>query len=232
MTAESGLDAVTPLWRFPYPRQLRKKRGEVVKNLRRVFRELSDQFSFINKGAPSAKDTLSSSTTASSSSPSSRQQCPAIYAVARGRTGTVCPVGHVVPSPALEAYRNKNEFSFGKDMDGNMAVGFQIGRYADGETRIGSTKGCRTAPLVALELAELSAEFAKETGLAPWDKITHEGFFRLVMVRNSAALGQAMLVMQVKYVHSFRSYFSMLSPLPSPPLRRRRRCYNVMAGLN
>jgi len=193
VTAESGLDSVTPLWRVPYLMQLKKKQHEVIKVLRRVLRETLEQFNFINKEAVAGKTNKT-------------QTGSCIYAshpTASGG-GLVCPLDFVIPSPCIKGYRNKNEFSCGVDFTGAPKVGFQLGRFVEGETRVGSPEGCLSAPDVAIEIAKLAEQFIIQQqdrhgreAMDVWDKHKHSGFFRLVMVRNSCVLGQLMVVLQV-----------------------------------
>lgn len=105
----------------------------------------------------------------------------------------------MTPSPVLEGYRNKNEFTFGRDAAGLKTAGFQLARYATaGEARVGSPAGCLSAPPVALAIAELVTAFARERDdLSVWDKRSHSGLLRLLTVRNSPTLGQLMVVVQV-----------------------------------
>lgn len=39
----------------------------------------------------------------------------------------------IKPSPKINDYHNKCEFAIGKNMNGEITVGFRLGNYADGE---------------------------------------------------------------------------------------------------
>ncbi len=184
LPADAALDAVTPYWRLPYSTQLTRKRKDVVKALRRVLRETRAQFS---RPGPSAKAAGSAGVT------------PDLPYAGPGHRDIVCPLGLVTPSPQLDAYRNKNEFTFGLDPQGAIRAGFQLARFNDGgETRVGSPAGCRSAPSAALAVAELLTEFARtQDDLGVWDKVRHSGFYRLLTVRTSEPLGQMLVVVQV-----------------------------------
>ncbi|WP_411023658.1 hypothetical protein, partial [Salmonella sp. s51228] len=40
------------------------------------------------------------------------------------------------PSPVINGYRNKNEFTCGTDINGNIAIGFRLGTYKHGITSV------------------------------------------------------------------------------------------------
>eukprot|EP00966_Prymnesium_polylepis_P087610 2027448-Prymnesium_polylepis.1 len=75
------------------------------------------------------------------SPPNDRACCPASLLASSARAhldaheGAPRTVEEVVPSPLVDGYRNKCEFSFGKDVDGQPALGFQLGQ-----------EGCPKAP--------------------------------------------------------------------------------------
>lgn len=46
----------------------------------------------------------------------------------KANDGAPCHVPAVLPSPVVDGYRNKCEFSFGKGIDGLPALGFQLGQ--------------------------------------------------------------------------------------------------------
>lgn len=194
----SGLDAVSPFWRMPYGKQIGKKRQGVIKVLRRIQRELIEQYDQFN--VLTLQQEVASGVAEPKRTPV--QLCPTIYSVSKGakENPLICPFGGVIPSPNVEGYRNKNEFSAGIGVDGAPTIGFMLGRFENGEVRVGEPTGCRTAPLVALEIAQLVKQFVVEQGLPVWDKTKNHGLVRLVCVRNSSVLGQAMVTLQVEYV--------------------------------
>ena len=52
----------------------------------------------------------------------------------------------VVPSPAVDGYRNKCEFTVGRNIAGEIAVGFRVGTYLEGSISVDSP---RDAPNIA-----------------------------------------------------------------------------------
>lgn len=65
-----------------------------------------------------------------------------------------CDLKPIIPSPATENYRNKCEFSIGKDRSGEIVVGNRLGSYADGSLEVGSIQNLKFVP----ERMKLAAE--------------------------------------------------------------------------
>jgi hypothetical protein len=83
-------------------------------------------------------------------------------------------------------YRNKNEFTVGLSATGEPTVGFSLGLIRDGEFRVGAvTKECLTTARIASQVAAVMTKLVQRSGLAPYDKRTHEGYWRQVMCRHS-----------------------------------------------
>ena len=59
--------------------------------------------------------------------------------------GLACKLEAVVPSPTVHGYRNKCEFTIGRDAAGAPCVGFVLGRFKLGVAHIGPPTDCPTA---------------------------------------------------------------------------------------
>jgi 23S rRNA (uracil1939-C5)-methyltransferase len=91
--------------------------------------------------------------------------------------------------PALEQwrYRNKLEYSFGNDDDGDLVFGFHAPGHWE---RIVSIDDC----LIASERSNVASrqvlEWCVSRGLTAYDRRTHEGFLRNLVVREGRRTGQ------------------------------------------
>lgn len=48
----------------------------------------------------------------------------------------LCPALPIVPSPVINGYRNKCEFTIGVDVNGSPVVGMTCGKYVEGVTTV------------------------------------------------------------------------------------------------
>ena len=98
----------------------------------------------------------------------------------------------IIPSPEPWRYRNKMEFSFGQDEQGETILGFhRPGRF----DRILAIDACllQPPPLDAI-LRELTAH-ARRLRLSGYDPRRHEGFLRHAVLRHSATRDESVLVL-------------------------------------
>ncbi|KAI9149807.1 hypothetical protein H9P43_009986 [Blastocladiella emersonii ATCC 22665] len=101
-----------------------------------------------------------------------------------------------VPSPVQDGYRNKCEFSIGKNLEGEPTVGFNAGSYVSGKWTVGSPKGLKHISDTMLTIVDIVERFVRQSALPVWDKGTVSGFFRLILVRTTST-GQTMVILQV-----------------------------------
>ncbi len=94
----------------------------------------------------------------------------------------------VKPSPAIWHYRNRMEFSF-SSKDGKPALGLhRRGKYWD----LIDVKECHICPPSFSHILEETRRFACESGLDGYDKTTHSGFWRYLLVRGTHTSGQVL----------------------------------------
>jgi len=101
----------------------------------------------------------------------------------------------IVPAVEQWRYRNKLEYSFGSDAEGQLVCGFHApGRWNE----IVPMDDC----LLASERSNVAREqvlaFAREHGLTAWDRRAHRGFLRNLVVREGRRTG----ALQVRLVTS------------------------------
>lgn len=85
-------------------------------------------------------------------------------------------------------YRNKAELTFGES-DGRLTLGFHAVRSF---WRVVDLPDCLLLPHPVVEIVNSVRALAAATGLPVHHARTHQGFFRSLMIRSSAATGQVM----------------------------------------
>jgi 23S rRNA (uracil1939-C5)-methyltransferase len=105
------------------------------------------------------------------------------------------PVREIVPAEQQWRYRNKLEYSFGENEDGQLVLGFhKPGRWNDIDDV--------TEDVLASEeidaVRNAAREWAREEGLSAWDRRSGDGFLRNLVVREGRRSGQ----LQVRLVTS------------------------------
>lgn len=76
-------------------------------------------------------------------------------------------------------YRNKAQFPFGTDKEGNPITGFYAGRTHD----IIANTDCALGVTANKEILEIVLDFMKETGIASYDETKGTGLIRHVLIR-------------------------------------------------
>ena len=91
--------------------------------------------------------------------------------------------------PALEQwrYRNKMEYSFGNDDDGNLVYGFHAPGHWE---RIVPIDDCLIASERSNRASRQVLDWCRTKGLTAYDRRTHEGFLRNLVVREGRRTGQ------------------------------------------
>jgi 23S rRNA (uracil1939-C5)-methyltransferase len=94
----------------------------------------------------------------------------------------------MVPAVSQWRYRNKLEFSFGTGDEGELVCGFHApGRF----DKIVPMTDCKLQSERGNALREQVLAFCREEGLSAWDRRTHTGFLRNLVVREGSRTGQA-----------------------------------------
>ncbi|ETW02436.1 23S rRNA (uracil-5-)-methyltransferase RumA [Aphanomyces invadans] len=110
--------------------------------------------------------------------------------------GLCCSMKPITPSPALEGYRNKCEFSCGYDADRKPIVGFRFGTYKDGLVSVGGPDDCVNVPASMKAMVKTFQEFLNQSELPVYDVTTHEGVWRLLTIRASVHTKEVMVCVQ------------------------------------
>lgn len=100
----------------------------------------------------------------------------------------------VLPSPTVDGYRNKNEFTVGKNGEGEIVVGFRLGSYSDGSVEVAEVQQLPHLPSQAKWAAQSFQQLVRQSKFQPFNPVGNVGHFRQLMVRCSTATGELMLV--------------------------------------
>ena len=100
------------------------------------------------------------------------------------------PLEAILPSPDPFFYRNKMEFSFGRDRDGLLQLGLHVrGRF----NWIFDLEECHLQSPLSNRIVESVRCAARRLQLAPYDLKRHEGLLRFLVVRDAKRTGQVMV---------------------------------------
>lgn len=98
----------------------------------------------------------------------------------------------IIPSPDVWHYRNKMEFTFGKNDEGETVLGLHTpGRFYE----IIDVKQCFIHPPVFDRILEIVREFTREHRLEPYDTRSHKGLLRHLVLRYSQTSGEVLVVL-------------------------------------
>ncbi len=109
----------------------------------------------------------------------------------------------IVKSPKEHGYRNKMEYTFGKDKEGNEVLGLhRKGRFYE----VVMTDKCNIVDDDFLKALNLTFDYAIKKGLPFYDKKTHKGFLRHLVVRKASKSREILLniVTTTQLEHDFK----------------------------
>ncbi|KAI9342760.1 S-adenosyl-L-methionine-dependent methyltransferase [Zopfochytrium polystomum] len=168
-------DQVTPLWRKPYETQLQEKELRFKNSFGMLKKKLLEFLT--NRQIPAEK----------------KQALQWLRDLGKER---VCPLDEVVPSPLVNGYRTKSEFTFGVDENGEKCVGFLLGLFREGVTTVLPPTDCLNVSDKAKLIAKEMQNHVRTSSLPVYDKMKKEGFWRILQVRTHTT-GESMMIVQV-----------------------------------
>lgn len=112
----------------------------------------------------------------------------------RSRHNLTASLTTVKPSPVVDGYRNKCEFTVGFGTDGERAVGFRLSRYTAGSTTVAEVKDCCIVPQLMKEVVHLFQNYVRASDKDPFDPETHKGYWRQLTVRLSSQSQQILVI--------------------------------------
>ncbi|MGY8822350.1 MAG: 23S rRNA (uracil(1939)-C(5))-methyltransferase RlmD [Candidatus Latescibacterota bacterium] len=96
----------------------------------------------------------------------------------------------ILPSASPFFYRNKMEFSFGCDREGNIQLGLHVrGRF----NQVFNIEDCQLQSSISNRVVQVVRSLAIGLGLSVYDLRTHEGLLRFLVVREAKKSGQLMV---------------------------------------
>ncbi|KAH9418179.1 tRNA methyltransferase 2 [Dermatophagoides pteronyssinus] len=148
-------DQVCSLWNIPYTEQIDRK----LELLKLMWQKCASDFKYTNPG-------------------------PELRSTTTDWFRNIAPEKlkkNFLPSPIINGYRNKYEFNIGSDRQ----IGFRLGLYREGSVRV--VKPPENCPIInqqaRLILEYFQCYLNEKTTLDGHDPITHEGYWRQILVR-------------------------------------------------
>ncbi|KAJ3036893.1 tRNA methyltransferase 2 [Rhizophlyctis rosea] len=188
---------VTPLWEMSYEEQLVKKQKKMY-GLMKKLKDNMKNFGNANDKRRNGKGHGGAGKSAESSpAPQEADASEASDKVKREKNdlgyvpqaisdnnGLLCPLEKIIPSPQQDGYRNKCEFSFGKNFEGKATVGFLLGLFKEGKINVLEPTPCKNVSPEALKIAQVMQKFLREKAkLEVYDRVAKTGFWRQMQVR-------------------------------------------------
>ena len=167
----SAADVVAPLHALPYEEQLARKRASVLSALRKLPKQMLQAVRSLPHGHEGHGQMQRM-----------RWLAPEVI---KQTEWSPCPLEAVVPSPRVDGYRNKCEFSIGRDGAGRPCVGFVLGRFKQGVVAIGAPHGCPNVSDHMKGLVAAVQRVVAASALPPFDKVSGDGFWRQLNVRQA-----------------------------------------------
>jgi tRNA (uracil-5-)-methyltransferase len=159
-------DKITPWWNLPYNEQLAKKRLAVESEFLKFIKDVTIRARKTGSGLPKW---IPNSSAESS-----------LY------------VKEVKPSPQIEEYRNKTEFTIGFFDESTIRVGFTNGKMSAGNLKIESARPCSHINEMAKTFAERIEEIVKKSGIPVFDTRLNSGIWKQATIRHSSRSNETM----------------------------------------
>ncbi|XP_062082066.1 zinc finger CCCH domain-containing protein 24 [Humulus lupulus] len=157
-TGRSVRDVVTPLAHMTYSDQLELKKMSNMQILKKLTRNA-------RKACPNGVS------------------LPEWILKSREIGGLPCNLEGILPSPLVNGYRNKCEFSVGYSLQGKITVGFMLGNFREGVTAVEEPINCPNVSTIACKYASIFQEFLQHSDLPVWNRFKNTGFWRQLTVR-------------------------------------------------
>ena len=110
---------------------------------------------------------------------------------------TNCPVESVLASPDQFYYRNRMDFTFGRNGELGLKMPDKWWAALNLET-------CYLLSPESVEIVNAVRDWARSTGLPFWDGKTHAGFFRYLVIREGKFTGERMVTLVTTTNEAFR----------------------------
>lgn len=163
-------EAATPLAKIPYDDQLKEKQAEIKK----ILLKLGD---YTFRDYPSLRTFLSTQ---------------------RNKFGGLpCELLDIKASPIIEGYRNKCEFTIGKNINGETTIGFRLGTYSSGTVEVDSIPNLRNISPCMKNIIKTFEIFVRNSKLDIFNNELQTGHFKQLSVRTSNATNEVMIIIGI-----------------------------------
>jgi tRNA (uracil-5-)-methyltransferase len=99
----------------------------------------------------------------------------------------------VLPSPEVNYYRNKVEFTIGTDQNGEIRVGFLNGQMISRTLRVEAPDNCMHIPAISIEIAKRLEKVIKLSNLSVSSLYDATGIWKSAVIRHSNRTNETML---------------------------------------
>jgi tRNA (uracil-5-)-methyltransferase len=168
--SEKLADQVTPMWREPYEQQLKQKNRNGTKQLMNLKRKIAN--------LPEVND-----------------ESQRAWAFSKG--ALPCEVLEPIPSPEINGYRTKCEFTIGYNLNGEPTVGFLLGLYREGITSVLEPSECLNVSDTAKQIAKVFGDYVRRSDLPVYDRVEKTGCWRTLMTKTQST-GDILVLVQLR----------------------------------
>ena len=115
----------------------------------------------------------------------------------------------ILPSPEIKGYRNKMEFSFGDEYKGGPLT---LGLHKKGSVHdIVNASGCQIVDDDYSKVIDCIVEYFREKQVPHYNKNTHQGVLRHLLVRRAVSTGQLLVALVTSSQQDISEYVSEVS---------------------
>lgn len=175
------LEATAPLGHLPYAEQLKLKEADLLA----ILRSYGDQAQRLNRSLrlPIASSDAGAGIVATPTS-ANVDNLPCRWLGLR-------------PSPQPDGYRNKSEFTVGRNAAGDKVVGFRLSSYVQGSVEVDAVATLPHIPERMKLAALVFQSYVRQSALDVFSPELYRGCWRQLTVRVSQANGALMLVIGI-----------------------------------
>ncbi|RIB11608.1 S-adenosyl-L-methionine-dependent methyltransferase [Gigaspora rosea] len=164
-------DQITPLHKLSYEDQLKHKEDLIKKSLSKFRHKIKELY----------KD---------------RSLYKPTWAIEKSDSNLPCILHPTISSPILEGYRNKCEFTIGKNFNGEIRIGFLLGSFKDGiNTVIEPDKSLNVSEL-AKKIVKAMQDYVVKSPYDVYDNKNRKGTWRMLTVRTQIS-DDVMIIIQI-----------------------------------
>ena len=174
-----------------YQEQLRLKEKKVYNNLKRI----GGLSSLLLPGGEETTDRMMEQMEEQrgKETQESQEENTRDFGVKEGRRAETVRMEPIIGMEHPWRYRNKAQFPFGRNKDGNIVTGFYAGRTHD----IVEQEDCLLGVEENREILSIIRNFMEEYKIEPYNEETHRGLVRHVLIRKGFQTGELMVCLVV-----------------------------------